>query len=266
MKIEEDVFLLLDKIGIENDENVIVLFSGGKDATLLLHLLERYRNKRVLKFKIKPVLVAYPLHMYFNKDCQKNDQFCNIIQYWKNRNIMIDINLVNSSVSDITSKKEQCSVCKSERMSVVNNVLSEEPESLIITGYTLYDAIAYYMEIQLRTNLWLDKDLYHSKRIKNCLHKMCLVEKLPKGRIARPLLGVDEFYIPEYLAKNKIPFINIPCIAANHKLKRALFNIYNDYHEIINVDYRGINKFVEMSDFNIRDFSDINFDTKFVDC
>lgn len=57
------VSLLKEKRVFTDRVNVVVLFSGGKDCSVLLHLLGEVATEVFKKISLHPVMVLYPRHM-----------------------------------------------------------------------------------------------------------------------------------------------------------------------------------------------------------
>ena len=98
-------------------------------------------------------------------------------------------------------------------------------QTVIVTGYTLEDFLAYVNEIGLLTNYTYQVDRINDPVKKNRmlahLHKIKVKEQLPNGfTIIRPLADILPIWVNEYVKENEIPVLNTPCKNSYNKFKR----------------------------------------------
>jgi tRNA(Ile)-lysidine synthase TilS/MesJ len=170
-------------------DNFIYLFSGGKDATVGLDLLQRYIYSNNIAIDIDVVMITYPHHVYFMEDGSPAKCYIDTLSYWKNRGI--DIKICSPKTGDIKGDDPTaCKTCKSARKSYVDPHIESHKAKYqgkkigVITGYTLYDALAYVDEILLVSNFKYDNiakgdNMEIRNRVLNCLHKIKAKEELP---------------------------------------------------------------------------------------
>lgn len=255
-------------------DNVVFLFSGGKDATVGLYFLNNYIKEKELKINLKTILVTYPQHVYYNSDGSETACFTRTKQFWSSNNVEIDI--FDSRCKDLEDEAiEGCKVCKAARKEIVDKYIKDignTGKTAIVTGYTLYDILAYLDEYCLMTNYSLDSsdtgNEKLAKRISNCLHKMKIKEELPNGfRIIRPLAVLKEDSIMNYINEHGIPFVNNPCKIGSKKHKRAYFNVLNLISRVNNASYEGVLKFLSKHNVELPEtYEDIEYENYFTDC
>lgn len=254
---------------ISETERLIFCFSGGKDASVGLYFLQKYlNNTNRIRVKLCVLMVLFPKHVYFDEN-NEHDQLDTVIKYWESLGIHIDI--LRVSREDIVSSTcNPCKFCKNAREEEIDKYLSENEYgnafSTLVTGYTLYDAIAYVSEICLRSN-FLNSPVTNS-RIANCLHKIKPLEILPSGmRLIRPLIRMDECLIKKFLEENNIPYISQGCMASIQKHKRLYFEALKSLNSEIDISYEGLISFLNKNNIFLPEtFEDISMSYGFTDC
>ncbi|MGE5626896.1 MAG: hypothetical protein ACM3X7_02135 [Solirubrobacterales bacterium] len=259
---------------LEGTEDIIFLFSGGKDATIGLYFLNQYIKRNDLDLNLRAVMVTYPTHVYFHEDGRETECFTSTKNFWKAQGVNLEVFI--SDTEDLRDGEVNgCKICKSARKQIVDKYLNNatnKKKTAIVTGYTLYDILAYMDEISLVSNYNFKvselKDKKAIKRVDNCLHKMKIKEDLPNGfRIIRPLAVFNEDDILEYVKENSIPYVNRPCKVSTAKHKRAYFKVLNIASPINNVSYEGVLNFLSKNEIEMpQNFDDIEYGNYFTDC
>lgn len=254
---------------LSQTEKLIFCFSGGKDASIGLHFLKQYLDINREKTELHVIMVLFPKHVYFSEN-NEHVQLDNVVKYWENLGIYMDVLQVSrEDISSITLNP--CKSCKNARKELIDEYLSVngyiDASSTLITGYTLYDAIAYTSEICLRSNFF-NSYADDNNRIANCLHKIKPLEILPNGmRLIRPLIRMDERLIKKFLEEKHIPYISQSCMASVRKHKRLYFEALKSLNEGVNISYEGLITFLNKNNvFLPKTFDDINMLYGFTDC
>lgn len=263
----------IEKYGLlDGIDRIIFLFSGGKDATLGLYYLNEYVIENKLPISVEALMIAYPTHVYYHKDSREASCFVNTKNFWENSGVKFHI--FDSEAADFDeTEKNACKICKAARKKLVDgflNTCENKERTAIVTGYTLYDAMAYMDEIILVSNFEFD-NIDNEKalnRMKNCFHKMKIKEKLPNGfTIIRPLINMKENFIMQDVIDLEIPYISRGCKASVNKHKREYFKVLNVAEPINNTTYEGLLSFINKMDLKLPEtFDDINMDNYFTDC
>ena len=256
-------------------DHIVCLFSGGKDATILLQFLRRYLKEKNLEVPVNVVMVTYPKHMYFDGD-KKRECYIDLLDYWKKQDVIIDI-FIPEQEDFADNCDKSCEICKKTRKSFVDPYLynvqrSNKNKTIgVMTGYSLYDILAYYELIGQMTNkiknMPQDNTVEH-KRINGMLHKFKPREELPNNLVMlRPLLNMREDLIKEYLAENKIPYITKPCKAGSRKFKRIYFKKLDGDFGIENGTYDELLSSLKMKGVQLpTTFEEIKDSNYFIDC
>jgi len=251
---------------LNHTEKLVVLFSAGKDATFALYEIVNYIRKNSLKIDMDVILVTYPLHVYFDVNDNELEEFRLIKKFWAEKGVNINY-IVPNSVDFADNDKKGCQICKKSRKLVVDDILRKyEKNVTIMTGYTLFDILAYFNIIQLTAGLQ-PNICKGPNQVKNFIHKMHIKEYLPNGNtIIRPLLDVQETEIKNYLNEREIPYITTECKIAKFKFKRLYFEALSILDEVT-LGYEDILKFLNIESISkTGDFSDISNDQYFIDC
>jgi len=259
---------------LESINNVVFLYSGGKDATFGLYFLNKYIMNYYPEINLKAIMVTYPAHVYFEENGEEADCFKRVREFCASQNV--DLDVFTSDNQDLTEGAvDGCKICKATRKEILDGYLQnigENGKSAIVTGYTLYDILAYLDEYCLLTNFTFDMTQFTEKkiteRITNCLHKMNVKEELPGGfRIIRPLVDFKESDVVDFLNDNSIPYINRPCKVSSKKHKRIYFEALNLVESMNNSSYEGIMDFLSKHNIELpKTFNDIQYKFHFTDC
>jgi tRNA(Ile)-lysidine synthase TilS/MesJ len=274
MSIKEDLTLKFQSTIADYDpfsdiESFVLLFSGGKDCSFLLSML--LNCYPVIAKNAEVICVTYPHHMYYN-EVGDFSSFQNVKNYWTSKGIRVNyITPINDDFDD--NCKLGCSICKSSRKAIIDPYLNKKDTSVgILTGLTLFDALAYFHLLLARTRFNLDNFENLPDNIKTflikTLHKLTIREVLPsKNVMLRPLLRFNEKEIKEYLTLEKIPYIDTPCKISNYKFKRSYSDAWENDIEFIPV-YEDIVKTLAKHGIHLSSlpFDGMVEDSFFIDC
>lgn len=219
-------------------------------------------------------MVTYPKHVYYLEDESEAECFIKTKEFWNE--LGVDLKVFDSDQEDLKDGEIRgCRICKGARKQIVDTYLdkvSKESKTAVVTGYTLYDVLAYLDEISLVSNYNFNinelKEQNAINRIQNCLHKMKAKEELPNGlTIIRPLICMHEDDIMDVIKKAHMPYINRPCKVSDSKHKREYFKVLNTVGTINNVSYKGVLDFLDKVSIELPyTFTDIEYENYFTDC
>lgn len=257
----------------EDIDRFLVLFSCGKDCSMMLDLFLRYHREHNVEQPFTILSVPYPKHMYYC-DGKPNDNFSDIVNYWNNRGVEIQYKTpVFDDFAD--DDRNGCMICKKSRKSEIDKFVNQcQKNTGILTGFTIYDALSYLNMIFLNCNCNIKCLQSLPEPIKSTttkmLHKMSLRERLPSDKIMiRPMLPFNEQDVKNYLEITKIPYLSTPCKISKYKFKR-LYSSALDLYQAFPVSYEGIENFLMENGIilngNHLSFEDVKDDNYFVDC
>lgn len=260
--------------GLLNDlSSLTLLFSCGKDCSVLLDLILRYFEENSFNIDFSVFSVLYPIHMYYYDDGTERKVVNEIREYWLSRGI--DIKFVLPDDLDIDScKSSACKQCKKVRKAIIDPyVNSQVKKTGILTGFSIFDALAYLDMFLLNCGYDISKicdlpdDLKRTST--KMLHKISLREYLPTEKyMIRPLLIFNDIEIISYLKEKQIPYNSVECMAYRSKFKRKYAQALS-IHGII-PNYEDIECFFDRNGIVINNnglsFDDVVTDNYFVDC
>lgn len=255
-------------------DHFLVLYSFGKDCTMMLDLFLKFCQKHQVQTPFTVYTVTYPKHMYLSEDGSLNEDIKTVVAYWKSRGV--DIEIVTPPCDDFGDEdKEGCRTCKKSRKPLLDPHINGLPDKTgVLTGFTMYDALAYLTMAQLSCNYQLE-NLYSlpeplRSTTSKMLHKMSLREDLPNGRrFIRPVLPFQEQEVQKYMQITGLPCSSAECKISKYKFKRLLsrgLDLFTDFP----VTYEGIETFLKKNGISLNDgglpFADVENDNFFIDC
>ena len=266
---------IMEKYHLYDDiEHLFILFSGGKDCSMMLDLLLEYNKYANFDIPYNVYAVLYPKHMYMDSGGNYLDNFTDIKEYWQDRGIAIRYEIPDNGDFD-DNDRFGCKICKKSRKHLIDAFLNEYPAHTgLVTGFTMYDALSYLNMMLLKCNYDLSKIAALPDAERNettrMLHKMSLKECFPNGKyIIRPILPFNEQEVCSYIAEHKIPHLTTPCKISKYKFKR-LYSAALDLYDEFPVTYQGIESFLMRNNIQLNDsglsFEDVSDSNYFIDC
>lgn len=236
------------------DKKIVMLFTGGKDSSLILDYLQRASLE--FGFKFQTHAADYP-HSVFT-DAEK----VKLNRYWQKRGI--DILWHNISESDelieeaLNDGKNPCHVCHKVKRkylkAYVNNIKRDvEKEIVIILSYTLWDLVSYSMEYITgaiyadpnHSNIFQGKDA--EARFTETSQRFYPLMKLNRGlAIFKPLLKHNDSEISAAVGRAGIPLSSVECKYVDYRPKRLLSRFYKklglhfDYDQLYSFAQRAL--------------------------
>lgn len=266
---------IIDKNKLFDDiSSFVLLFSCGKDCSALLDMFLQYYNEHNMNQEFVIFSVQYPKHMYYDSNGRITSNFENIIKYWEKRGI--EVRYITPPFDDFDDDdRDGCDRCKKSRKFEIDKFINSLSDKVgILTGFTIYDALAYLNILLLKCNFDISKLTLMEESEKNnitrMLHKMSLKEFLPNHKyMIRPMLPFFEKEILSYLVNKNIPYLTSTCKINKYKFKRLYSNALNLYDEIP-VTYNGIENFlikygIKINNGNL-EFNDVEQYNYFIDC
>ncbi|MEM3373926.1 MAG: ATP-binding protein [Candidatus Woesearchaeota archaeon] len=188
---------------IENNDKILIAFSGGKDSFVLYDLLFQLKNKAPIKFEILPVIINS-----YNSNYKKIENFFKKL----NQEYIIKKTDFNTILKNTLGKQKNsgnyCFLCSRLRRGLLYKISKENNCNKIALGHNLDDAI----ETFLLNMFFVSK--FQGIKIK--------YKSLKEIVVIRPLLFVPEKEILDYSNKKKFPILKIKCPLRKKDSKREL--------------------------------------------
>ena len=193
---------------LNNNDKILICFSGGKDSYVLLKILIELRKKYPINFELK-ILVINP-----NFDLNFENK---IKQFLNNENIKnIQFEILNTQIKKVIKKQNQikkinpCFMCSRLRRGIIYNYALKNGYNKIALGHNLDDAIETHL-----------MNFFYSSKT-SFLKPKYLAEN-GSIEVIRPLIYIDEDLIVKYINKTKFKIIENNCPLKKQKSNREYF-------------------------------------------
>ena len=221
------------------DKRVIVLFSGGKDSSIILDFI--LRASLDFQFSFETHAGAFPEHRYIDIEKQKIDS------YWKERGVKIHWHEMEQTDHDLKNAENPCKLCQQVRKELLRTLLPKMVDDwerlILITSYSLWDIVSYSIEHLLADILSGPGDAHTdplSKRFMETGQRFLPFLRMKEGySVFRPLISYNGDDIINYITKKEVPTISIPCLFKEYRPKRILEKYYEkmglrfDYNHVL---------------------------------
>ena len=219
---------------------IFVLFSGGKDSSLCLHLL--LRAGKELGFSFETHAGAFPLHRYTASEKER------ISAYWQTKGVSVLWHDVAQVDTRLESGANPCLYCQEIRRQRLNAVLKDKvrqwDDLVLVVSYTLWDLVSYVSEYLLAgvfTRIDGGPSQELQKRFVEVSQRFYPFLRMKEGySVFRPLLRCNGCDVLKSVEEEGIPFLGIPCSFKDFRPKRILERYYDkmglrfDYDKVLN--------------------------------
>jgi tRNA(Ile)-lysidine synthase TilS/MesJ len=223
-------------------KRVFLLYSGGKDSSLCLHLMSKAREH--FGFELEAHAGAYPLHRYTAQEKEKLSAF------WLDRGIKIRWYDMGVSDDPMEETSQPCLFCQRIRRDMMNKVLEDTVEHwerlVLVVSYTLWDIVSYSLEHIVAGFCFNTQEGDHlrEKRFRETAQRFYPVLKMKDGyTVFRPMLNFNESEIIAKVQNDGIPLLSIPCKYKDRRPKRSLQKFYAQMG--LGFDYERILEFAK---------------------
>lgn len=202
---------------INEDDNIAVCISGGKDSFLLALVLREINRHHKIKFNLKYIV----MDPGYNKDV--------LDQIKKNAdNLELDLHIFKTNIFDeIKDEKSPCYVCARKRRGNLYNEALKLGCNKIALGHHFDDVIETIL-----------LNIFYAGSYGSMLPKL-KSDNYPGLELIRPLYLVKEYDIEKWVKFNNLTFINCACDVDNKKedskraeIKELIKNLRKVYKDV----------------------------------
>lgn len=233
------------------DKTIIMLFTGGKDSSLILDYLQKASQEFGFSFQAHGA--DYPHKVFTDEEKAK------LARYWQRRGIDIvwhpipeSDSLIEEALNDGTNP---CYVCHKVKRRCLKSFVNgfhqgAGKEMVIILSYTLWDLVSYSIEY-ITGSIYGDPDhsnLFQGKsaetRFAETSQRFYPIIRLDGGpTIFKPLLKYNDLEIAHAVETAGIPLSSVKCKYVDYRPKRLLSQYYGKLG--LYFDYDKLYKFAE---------------------
>ena len=178
---------------IEQDDNILVGLSGGKDSLILLHALHDFARRSPVKFSFSALSVKIT-----GLDTETLESYCDA----KNINYFV----VEQPIIEIIKsrgEKSPCSFCSNMRRGIISSWASQNGFNKLALGHSLDDAVETFF-----------MNLLHAGRAKS-FQPVAFMSRT-NIKVIRPLIFATEAAIIDEAKRLELPIVKSPCPFAGH--------------------------------------------------
>jgi tRNA(Ile)-lysidine synthase TilS/MesJ len=237
-------------------KKLFILFSGGKDCTLILdYLLEAQRE---FKFSFEVHAGRYPVHIFTDDEIKKLDS------YWKGRQVKIHWHKIadNDDEFDVAISKgiNPCTVCHTKKREYMSNFILSKYDKLdnlvIVVSFTLWDIVSYSLENLLfnifsnnqdkDTNYFGSSNTIQDRYFQTSQRFYPYIQIKDAFSIYRPFIRYNEQEVAEAMKEKNIPLSTTKCLYKSSRPKRILSECYEkmnlsfDYDRVVSFSKKAL--------------------------
>ena len=237
------------------DKILAVTYSGGKDSSVTLYMLNRVRDK--YNFSIKAYLYAFPVHRY-------TEDYLRILEdYWERYGVKVNSYFPDSDDSILENVENPCRVCqnlrKKQLLTLFDMYKNRIEDLVIVSGHSLWDLAGYAVnrlvasELSVTLETAISRESSGEERFLEVSQRFYPFFKMPGSYyVYRPMLFLNKDEIEYIIEEENIPVLDKSCRYSELRPKKIL----GDYFEKFgySFSYRSVIKFAKER-LNIPDIS-----------
>jgi tRNA(Ile)-lysidine synthase TilS/MesJ len=221
------------------NKNIILLFSAGKDSSVVMDFIIRAREE--FEFDFTAHTGVFPVHRYTREEIKRIDS------YWIKREAPIVWHDMGKTDDDLKNSKNPCLLCQERRRKLLKSILTRSIEDwsslVLIVSYSLWDIVSYSLE-NLLNNISSNYDqgtgIEKNKRFKETAQRFYPLLTMKEGyQVFRPLIKYNNDDILKVISQENLPTLSIPCKFKEFRPKRILekyyekMNLHFSYNQLI---------------------------------
>lgn len=209
-KLLSKVQAAIDKYNmLENDKNIAIGLSGGKDSIFLLYAMNQIKTFHRTGLNIKAITLD-PCFYGKETDYSLTTNFCNSIgiEHIIKRVPIWEI------IFKIRKEKNPCSLCSRMRHGILHKICNEENCKTIALGHNMDDAVeTFFMNIFFGGKISTFSPVSYLSRANLYM--------------IRPLIFCQEDEIANFSLKQNLPICANPCPIDKHSSRENIKNLIN---------------------------------------
>ena len=222
-----------------SEKNIYLLYSGGKDSSVMLYLFNQARQEYDFTFQVHTG--AFPHHRYPQSEIDR------LSRYWQTRDVRINWHQVPVPDAVLEDGNDPCRKCQEIRKKLLQGYLSKTishwQNVVLVISYSLWDLVSYAIENVLHGQFTLPNQEQdgHQRFIETAQRFYPLLEMRDGYQIFRPLILYNDQEIESLIKAHSIPTLTIPCAHKDYRPKRILGQYYAT--QDLRFDYSEVFKF-----------------------
>jgi hypothetical protein len=208
------------------DKRVFLLFSGGKDSSVCMHLLLKAGDE--LGFSFQAHGGAFPHHRYALSEKER------INAYWRERGSTVFWHDIGRDDDCLEKGGNPCVTCQKIRRQMLNAVLLSSVNDwnrlVLVVSYSLWDVVSYAAEYLFAGVFSKSHDSISpeaQKRFKETSQRFYPFLTMKEGySVFRPLIRYNGSDVLKTVEAESLPVLGLPCKFKDFRPKRILEKYY----------------------------------------